>query len=211
MDPIVAGTNFEDKAIQQFWTNNCREFSTWFLLLSAEDRERVVKQAGPDLPERGPAQGTAMKPTDLLLPELTMAGMLAGDGRCLILFFTRRAVEKADADDIRMLNTLNEKKIMPLFSDGKLAHLKNGAYVSPHDPQENIVAVPANTTDKNGEAIKQGIANGSLVDAEVWLAKRVRQQAIFQFLGNMIDTFYKEGAKKKGRSQGAKATTETSE
>ena len=96
-------------------------------------------------------------------------------------------------------------------TDPQHRHLKNGAYVSPHDPQENIVAVPANTTDKNGEAIKQGIANGSLVDAEVWLAKRVRQQAIFQFLGNMIDTFYKEGAKKKGRSQGAKATTETSE
>lgn len=132
-----------------------------------------------------------MQPTDILLPELTYAGMLAGDGRCLVLFFTRRAVEKADADDARMLATLHEKNIMPTFSNGKLAHLKQ-AYVDPNDPEENVLSTPPSATEAQLQIIKQKIADGLLVDAEVWLAKRVRQQAIFQFLTAMMDIFHKE-------------------
>ena len=47
----------------------------------------------------------------MLLPELTMAGLLAGEGRCLLLFIVRMMVEDPLLNDVRMLNTLNEKKV----------------------------------------------------------------------------------------------------
>lgn len=99
----AAAGGFETPPHVRFWREMNKEFSTWFLLLPEEKRRAVVEEAGgPEFPERGPGQGGVMKPTDLLLPELTKAGMLAGGGRCLILFFTRRAVETCTETDTKV-------------------------------------------------------------------------------------------------------------
>jgi hypothetical protein len=87
----------------RFWREKNRDFSTWFLLLSEEGRRAVVDEAGgPDFTERGPGQGGHMKPTDILLPELTKAGLLASGGRVLVLFFTRRCIEKCTEVDTKV-------------------------------------------------------------------------------------------------------------
>lgn len=72
--------------LRKFWVSQSKEFSTWFLLKSAEERRAVLVKAGGStergaLPEAGPSPGAELTPTDLLLPELTLNGLLAGDGR----------------------------------------------------------------------------------------------------------------------------------
>lgn len=57
---------------------------------------------GLSTPDHGPSAGDELKATDLLLPELTKAGMLAGGGRCLVLFFTRRSVENVTDTDTKV-------------------------------------------------------------------------------------------------------------
>ena len=98
----AAGLNLQPHA--KFWNERNKQFSTWFLLLPEEGRRAVVDEAGgPGFPEQGPSAGAELKATDLLLPELTKAGMLAGGGRCLVLFFTRRSVENVMETDTKVM------------------------------------------------------------------------------------------------------------
>jgi hypothetical protein len=98
----AAGLNLQPHA--KFWNERNKQFSTWFLLLPEEGRRAVVDEAGgPGFPEQGPSAGAELKATDLLLPELTKAGMLAGGGRCLVLFFTRRSVENVTETDTKVM------------------------------------------------------------------------------------------------------------
>eukprot|EP00038_Savillea_parva_P015952 m.15433 g.15433 ORF g.15433 m.15433 type:complete len:263 (-) comp3264_c0_seq2:68-856(-) len=182
----------------RFWREHNREFSTWFLLLSEEQRRAVVVEAGGRaMPERGPGQGGRMGPTDILLPELTIAGMLAGGGRCLVLFFTRRAVEACRETDTKMLQTLHDKGILPKFSGGRLDHLKIAAI----DPMtEDVVGLPEGCTTQQLDAVKAQIATGKLVQAEVYLARKLREEAIASFLDSVIAIFHREAGKASGRS-----------
>jgi len=173
----------------KFWRDRNREFSTWFLLLPEENRRAVVEEAGPDLPERGPSQGAVMKPSDLLLPELTRAGMLAGGGRCLVLFFTRRAVEKCTETDIAMLQTLHGKKMLPNISAGRLDRFKLAAI----DPgTEDVIGVPEGAPAAHLADVEARIAAGALLHAEVYLALKLRQDAIATFLNAVIAIYERD-------------------
>lgn len=174
--------------LRKFWVANTKEFSTWFLLMSDEERLEAVKEAGPDLPQSGPSAGTRMSPTDILLPELTYDGMLAGNGRCLVLFFTRRTMENVDTKDLELLNMLHGKNAMPLFSDGKFEHLAL-AFVNPNDPEENVLGLAKDATAEQIAARTKQVDDGVYIDADVWLAKRVRQGAIETFLQAMVEVY----------------------
>eukprot|EP00039_Didymoeca_costata_P030282 m.28764 g.28764 ORF g.28764 m.28764 type:complete len:204 (+) comp8032_c0_seq1:214-825(+) len=192
----LSKSQLENATIQAFWAEHCKAFSMWFLLNGEAKRLEVIRQAMPDMPEKGPEPGSTMKPTDILLPELNMASMSAEHGRCLVLFFTRRGVENCEENDLRMLNLLHEKKILPSFSNGALDAFTLPC-VNPKDPDENVLGLPKDAPEEKIAATKAKIKAGSLVHAEVWLAKKMRQSAINQFLFALIDIFRKDIASAK--------------
>eukprot|EP00041_Stephanoeca_diplocostata_P005087 m.56132 g.56132 ORF g.56132 m.56132 type:complete len:196 (-) comp15566_c0_seq1:48-635(-) len=176
------------RRLRQFWTEHSKPFSTWFLLKLPEDRLDLIKKCGPDLPQERPQDGDELKPTDVLLPELTIHGMTACDGKLFILFITRRVMESAYANDMKMLRQLHDKKAMPILSNGQFDHLKL-AFVDPCDPEENVLGLAKDCTDEKYLEMKKKIEDGVYIDADVWLARKLRQSAILQFLLRVVDVY----------------------
>ena len=61
------------------------------------------------------------------------------------------------------------------------------------DADENIVITPADASAEQLAAVELGKKEGKLVDAEVWITRRVRHTAITSFLTNMVEIFLREG------------------
>lgn len=174
--------------LQQFWMEQNKPFCTWFLLKTPEDRLQVLKKAMPDMPEKGPSAGAKLQPSDVLLPELTQAGMTAGDGKLFVLFMTRRVVENAFLNDIARLKQLHAKKALPMFSNAKLDHL-GIAFVDPNDPEEKVLGLPKDASSEAMESVRAKIADNGYVEANVWVARKLRQTGILNFLVAVVDAF----------------------
>ena len=127
-DDIINEAMTEDKstALQQWWIRHGDNFTTWFTSISGEQRAAFIKDVAPDIPKELPgiraSKGETLLPTDILLPELTIDGLLGGDGKLLCLLMTRRLMplDRCFLSDIMLLNGLMERKALPSFSHGHL-------------------------------------------------------------------------------------------
>jgi hypothetical protein len=126
---IINEAMTEDKttALQQWWIRHGDNFTKWFTCITAEQREAFVKDVAPDIPKELPgiriSQGQTLQATDILLPELTLDGLLGGDGKLLCLLLSRRLTprDRCFMADVVLLNGLMERGVLPGFSQGSLA------------------------------------------------------------------------------------------
>ena len=72
-------------ALVRWWRESCKEFGLFYLLKTEAERRQVLLSCSPDMPD-DPAgtresRGETVTATDMLLPELFLEGLQAGQGR----------------------------------------------------------------------------------------------------------------------------------
>jgi hypothetical protein len=152
------------RALKQWWERHCRSVSTWFIALSMDDKVRILSRASPDIPKELPTvrkqSGIELKPTDIILPELSLDGLLACNGMILILLITRRcaATDYSIGADLKFLNELYKANSLPSFTTS-LKHLDT-PFVDILDPDETIQALGKNASPAMREQAKEHMATG---------------------------------------------------
>lgn len=173
-----------------WWQKYCKEFSLFYLMKSSEERKELLLKCSPDMPETSGvtrehqninknADGSNKKDdleltsTDILLPELCIDGLQAGNGRCLILFLTRRlaSIDVGLNIDLKLLNSLFNNKKLPLFSNGSFDHL-NTPFVDKFDDNETIQSIKSNATKETVDQVFAYLKEGRIIHADVFLACR---------------------------------------
>lgn len=69
----------------RWWRESCKEFSLFYLMKTEAERRQILLSCSPDMPE-APAgtrenRGETVTASDMLLPELFVEGLQAGQGR----------------------------------------------------------------------------------------------------------------------------------
>jgi hypothetical protein len=178
-----------------------QEFCTWFLSLNSEQQRALLLRCCPDMPEQSPfareSAGESLNATDIILPEFSLDSMLASAGRIFILFMTRRlaSADLSMADDIKMMQDLYNRKVLPSFS-GKALEGQDTAFVDPTDPTETIRSLAPNTPEDKRNAILENFKTNRLVRAEVWLALKIRRLSIAALLESLAEEHYQAAAVK---------------
>jgi hypothetical protein len=190
----------EDKfcALQQWWQRHCKSFSEWFLNIESSQQREIILSACPDMPEISAfARETSLTATDVLLPEFSLEGMLASNGRLLVLFLTRRLTppDLCWKEDIKLLDDLRSRGSLPSFSRGQLSQFDT-PFVDPMDPSESISSLSADTSGEKRTLILQLLESFRLIHAEVWLALKIRRTSIAAFIEKLVDQHQKEVAVK---------------
>ena len=148
----------------------------------------VLRAGNPDMPARAAEDGEACTATAVIMPELNLESLLARGGHGLVTFFETRAhlsCSSADAADCAMLMKLHARSRMPCFSGAAFRELAL-AWVDPKDPEESISGLPLGAAAEDALAVRQDLLTGRLVEADVWVTKRVRQAAIVSFLQQVM-------------------------
>lgn len=190
----------EDKlsALQQWWQRHCKSFSEWYLSIDYIHQKEIILSVCPDIPEMSSfsREGVA-KPTDVLLPEFSLEGLLNSNGRLLILFLTRRLtpLDLCWREDVKLLDDLRARHILPSFSRGELSRLDT-PFVDPLDPEENIRSLCDSTSSEKRESILELLQTYRIIHAEVWLALKLRRGSIAAFIEKLVDCHQKEVEKK---------------
>lgn len=90
-----------------------------------------------------------------------------------------------------MLQTLFDKNVLPKFSN-EFVKFKIAAI----DPQtEDILGLPESCTPEQQAHVEARLAAGTLLYADVYLARRLRQDTIATFLNALITIFDREAPK----------------
>lgn len=182
-------------ALAQWWVRHCKDFSLWYLSQTTEEQRKLLLKIVPDLPPLSAfsreSEGSALLPSDVILPEFSQEGMLASNGRVFILFMTRRlsATDLCLSEDIRMLRNLAQRKQLPSFSNNAFVDLDT-PFVDPLDPEERIKSLTSETPNETREEIAEHLNSGRLVDAEVWLALKLRRMSIATLLEALTAEHY---------------------
>ena len=155
----------EDKyaALFSWWERHKNTFSSWYLGLSIEAQKSALLNACPDMPIKSAVaqydetpHSVDAKPTNLLLPELNQEAFLASNGKILILFMARRlsAADYCFVQDVALLYSQFKRKIMPLFSQGKLVNIDT-PFVDPLDQEERVQALSPQTSQSTRDEVRQ--------------------------------------------------------
>lgn len=208
----VDDASVEDKllVLSQWWTRHNRSFSTWYLSLTTPEQQLLILKCIPDIPLSScttselpqppkipdtdsnivpPGSSLAhsvapsVKPTDIILPELNLDGLLASSGRIFVLFITRRLTSKdlLFHDDILFLNALFAEQKLPSFSNNSLESmdtpfigtkitaivccnisLSKLMLIDPIDPEENLRSLSNLTPEATRKQIDDHLNTGDL-------------------------------------------------
>lgn len=91
-------------------------------------------------------RGETIFPSDILLPEFSQEGLLAADGKLLIIFITQRCIskDKCFQKDLQLLNNLHKKGVLPSLSEGRFRGMDT-PFVDVMDPEENVHSLGLST------------------------------------------------------------------
>ena len=180
-----------------WWRESCKEFSLYYLIKSESERREILLSCSPDMPDE-PAgtrenRGETITASDMLLPELFLEGLQAGQGRCLILLLTRRLASPDTGleNDLQLMKALHDRGQMPIFSDGKLTDL-NTPFVDIRDPTRSIQCLAKDSSPNTIMATKQHIKDGRLIDADVWLTTVMRRNILADFMMGLRDLYCRD-------------------
>ena len=209
----LAGARLSQSKLERFWGAHARTFAAWFMALPLAGQTMVLRNCSPDMPPTAPAEGEACGATAVILPELNVESLVASGGRGLVALFEARSAMGAggaDAADCCMLMKLHARGRMPCFSQNAFEGLAL-AWVDPADPEENVRGLAVGCADEHLAGKQRDILSGTLVEAEVWTTKRMRQAALLAFLLAVAAVFEREffTAKKppgKGQAPALRAT-----
>jgi hypothetical protein len=188
-------------ALSGYWQRHCKAFSLWFLALPGDKQRTMLLEQAPDMPLLSAAtrerNGEVLTATDVILQELCQEGLVAGNGKCLILFLTRQLAqtEKMMAVDLSMLIEMHQQQRMPLFSSGRFDSMDT-PFVDPRDPEERVRCISAGCSPETALQVRAGISRGDIVDADVWLTLKIRRAALCNFMWSLC--LAHQGASPKG-------------
>jgi hypothetical protein len=195
-DETESTTEVRYVALQLWWERHGAKFCNWFSTLSTTQRESILRDASPDMPRQPPANreksGLRLSATDVILPELTLDGLLGQDGKLLFLFMTRRCLsaDRCFQADVKLLTTIFKRGGLPVFSGEQLKNMDT-PFVDPVDPEENVRALGPSTPKEGRDMINGHLETGRLIHAEVWLSLQVRRYSLVNFMVSLILTFEK--------------------
>lgn len=181
----------------KWWRDSCESFSYFYLFKSEEQRKDFLLKCSPDMPCHAGAtrerNGERINATDLIVPELFLEGLQAGNGRCLILFLARRLASPDTGleNDLKLLRDLHNKGVMPTFSNGSLDSYYL-PFVDPLDSTETIQSLANNASEETIQQAKQYLASGKIIHAEVFLTCSVRRSLIATFISALKAAYEEE-------------------
>jgi hypothetical protein len=131
--------------------------------------------------------------SDVLLPEITIDGLLGANGKLLSLFFKRRCQQndRCYFSDIQLLNAMFARDAMPLFSRGALDGMDT-PFVDLADRDENIRSLSVDTSQENRSAVLTHLIAGRLVHAEVFVTLKIRRAALVHFMESIVESYENE-------------------
>ena len=194
-DPLTGDVTSEVKylILQQYWQRHCKSFSEWFLQLNNEIQHQYILESCPDIPAinisiREQIIGEFIKPSDIILPELSLDQLVALNGKVLVLLFTRRCVstDLCYDSDLKLINTIYLNEKLPEFSNGRLKAFKE-PFIDPLDESEIFQSLPPDANETLYNELVQHFSTGRLIRAECWLALKIRRLAILNFLVSLIE------------------------
>jgi len=178
-------------ALSQWWKRHCKLFSLWYLSLGEDQQKELILKYCLDIPLTSKfsreSNGEKLQATDFILPEFSLEGMLSSQGKVMVLFLTRRLTSEhlCMQDDLVLLNNLFDLRKLPSFSNHAFDGL-NTPFIDPADPAENICTLAAIPDKAVMKAVWEKLRNGELIHAEVWLALKLRRQAIVSVLEGLV-------------------------
>jgi hypothetical protein len=193
---LLQSESYDD--LVRWWRESCESFSYFYLFKSSEQRIKFLLQCSPDMPKESAVtrerNGERVNATDLIVPELFTEGFEAGNGRCLILFLTRRLASPDTGleNDLKLLRELHRQGVMPTFSNGSLDSFKL-PFVDPRDPTETIQSLSNDASPETMEQADQYFSSGKIIHAEVFLTCSVRRSLIATFISALKAAYEEEG------------------
>lgn len=193
----IEDADVEDKytALAVWWERHCKAFSEWYLSLTTDQQKELIMKAVPDMPEKSYHEklslGLPIMPTDIILPEFSLDGMLSVNGRLFCLFMTRRLAssDQCSQEDLKIIKDLHSRRELPSFSHQALESMDT-PFIDPMDPDESIRSLgPTSGTETRG-AVQAYLESGRLVRAEIWMAMKIRRAAIVALLEDMAEEHY---------------------
>ena len=164
-----ASTEDRHIALQLWWERNNETISNWFSSLTKDEQIMCLRKASPDIPTQTAGSresaGEKLNASDVLLPELTIDGLLGANGKLLSLFFSRRC-QQADRSyftDLQLLTAMFARGSMPLFSKDMLKDMDT-PFVDPADPNENVQSLSTDTSQENRANIIAHLITGNTSD-----------------------------------------------
>ena len=161
-----ASTEDRHIALQLWWERNNEMMSKWFSSLKKEDQILCLRKASPDIPTQAAGSresaGEKLNASDVLLPELTIDGLLGANGKLLSLFFSRRC-QQADRcyfADLQLLTAMFARGSMPLFSQNALTDMDT-PFVDPADPNENVCSLSPETSQEYRSKVLAHLITGN--------------------------------------------------
>jgi hypothetical protein len=194
----------EDKytALVQYWDRHNKLFNIWWLNLNSNNQKQILLKAIPDIPENpnNSSNDINVKFTDIILPELTLQGLLTGNGKLLSLFLARRLVTKDNcyAFDVNLLKELHMNDKLPSISGNQLDGVDT-PFIDPTDINENIQALGKETSDEKRLEIQTLLQMGRLIHADVWLALKLRRSSIVALIVALVEEHQLQATKAKDK------------
>ncbi|KDO27778.1 hypothetical protein SPRG_07377 [Saprolegnia parasitica CBS 223.65] len=182
---MAATTLSEAEFLTRFWDAHGSTFMRWFLAIPYAGQLSMLRNASPDMPLQTP---DVLQATDFLTPELTIATLLADQGKPLVRLLCNRARFDCAAEDLAYLKGLRAKKRMPTFS-GTTFDSVALAYIDPTDPEQHIQSLLPSVSPNVLQETQAKIDANVLIEADVWLTLQMRQQILLTFLANIARTF----------------------
>lgn len=193
----TASTEDRHIALQLWWERNSDGAAHWFESLTEEKQIAQLRKASPDIPTRTAGareqEGQKLTASDVILPELTIDGLLGANGKSLSLFFKRRCqqTDRCYFADIQLLNAMFARDALPLFSQGALDSMDT-PFVDLADRDENIRSLGVETSQKNRSAVLSHLITGRLVHAEVFVTLKIRRAALVHFMVTIVESYESE-------------------
>lgn len=176
--------------LKRFWSANASAFMRWFLALPYAGQVSLLRNACPDIPVQYDVNAERPQASQFLTPDITLKALLEENGKVLLRMMNARASRSDDCTrhDLLYLRALRTEEKMPTFSGETFRHVSL-AFIDPLDPEQNVQSLLPSASNEILSEKKALIAQGKLIEADVWLTLQMRQQVIYAMLTNVAHTF----------------------
>ncbi|TYZ64564.1 hypothetical protein PybrP1_008631 [[Pythium] brassicae (nom. inval.)] len=176
--------------LARFWVAHASAFMRWFLALPYAGQVALLRNACPDIPVQYDLGAERPPATQFLAPDVTLKALLEENGKVLLRMMNARASRADDCtrQDLVYLRALRAEGKMPTFSGETFRHVSL-AFVDPQDPEQNVQSLLPSVSAELLAEKRALIAQGKLVEADVWLTLQMRQQVVYAMLTNVAHTF----------------------
>lgn len=195
----MAGANAKNDAAREethgeyltrFWAAHASAFMRWFLALPYAGQVSLLRNACPDIPAQYDLKAERPQAAQFLTPDLTLKALLEENGKVFLRMMNARASRSDDCtrQDLMYLRALRAENKMPTFSGETFKHVSL-AFIDPLDTEQNVQSLLPSASQAILEEKKALIAQGKLIEADVWLTLQMRQQVVYAMLTNVAHTF----------------------